>query len=66
MMDPNLEKICNSCIHLIRQGKFAKAKAYAKDYLVNILGLQQMPQIDREMDGFVAHIHSLSKAEQPN
>ena len=60
-MDPNLVKIRDDSYHLIKQKKFAKTIAQAKDYLANILGEYRSSEMNRELDYFVAHIKNIAQ-----
>jgi len=60
-MDPNLEKIRDANMHLVKRGKLGVPILQAKDYLIYILGEDEMDQVDREMDEFVDHLKGLAK-----
>jgi len=60
-MDPNLEKIRDANMHLVKRGKLGVPILQAKDYLIYILGEDKMDQVDREMDEFVDHLKALAK-----
>lgn len=60
-MDPNLEKIRDANMHLVKRGKLGMPILQAKDYLIYILGEDKMDQVDREMDDFVDHLKILAK-----
>jgi len=64
-MDPNLVKMRDSNIHLIRQGKLAKTTVHAKSYLVYMLGEEQMSQVNAELDDFVDHLHEIAGENAP-
>jgi len=64
-MDPNLVTIRDSNIHLIKQGKLAKATVQAKSYLLYMLTSDKMHQIDRELDVFVDHLYELAGDNAP-
>jgi hypothetical protein len=63
-MDPNLEKIRDSNMFLIRKGKISRAIRQGKDYLTNILGEYRIDEIDKELDKFVEDIKLRATAEK--
>jgi len=60
-LDPNLKKIRDANIHLIKRGRLGVPILQAKDYLIYLLGEEQMDQIDKEVDDFVDHLKELAK-----
>lgn len=58
-MDPNLEKIRDHNIRLIRRGKLALPIIHAKSYLFNILGEERREDIEEELGEFVEHIKAI-------
>ena len=62
-MDPNLVKIKNSNMRLIRKGKFRLPLLQARHYLTYILTEEKQEQIDLEMREFENHIKRLEKRD---
>jgi len=60
-MDPNLEKIRDANLHLVKRGQLGSLIIQAKNYLSYILGDQETKQVDKEMDEYVAHLQDLAK-----
>lgn len=58
-MDPNLVKIKDHNMRLIRRGKLALPIIHAKSYLFNILGEDRREDIEAELSEFVDHIKAL-------
>lgn len=58
-MDPNLVKIRDHNMRLIRRGKIALPIIHAKSYLFHILGEERREDIEAELGEFVEHIKSL-------
>jgi len=59
-MDPNLIKIRDSHMNLIRKGKLGTPIQQAKDYLSYIHGYDEK-QVDTELDEFVVDLKQLAK-----
>lgn len=59
-MDPNLIKIRDANIHLIKKGRLGKPITQAKHYLTEILGEYRLQEIDVEMDEFVDHLKDMA------
>ena len=58
-MDPNLVKIKDHNMRLIRRGKLALPIIHAKSYLFNILGEERREDIEAELTEFVDFIRTL-------
>lgn len=67
-LDPNLEKIRDHNLRLIRRGKLALPIIHAKSYLFNILGEEAREDIETELKEYVDHIKALvpDPPESPN
>jgi hypothetical protein len=67
-MDPNLVKIRDANMALIKQNRFGRAIVQGKSYLLYILGEDRMDQLNHEMDDFVdsmREIYSENSARRP-
>jgi len=58
-MDPNLMKIKEHNMRLIRRGKIALPIIHAKSYLFHILGEENREDIEAELGEFVGYIKTL-------
>lgn len=63
-MDPNLIKIRDSNLALIKQNRFGQAIVHGKSYLLYILGENRMDQINKELDEFVDSMRVIYKESQ--
>ncbi len=59
-MDPNLQKIRDANMSLIKRGRLGIPILQAKDYLFYILG-NQLDQINLEMDEYVDQLKQIAK-----
>ena len=62
-MDPNLIKIRDSNMALIKQNRFGRAITQAKSYLLYILGEDRMDQLNKELDDFVDSMRDIYRTE---
>ena len=62
-MDPNLIKIRDANMALIKQNRFGRAIVQAKSYLLYILGEDQMDMLNAELDMFVDSMRDIYRAE---
>lgn len=60
-MDPNLVKIKNHNMRLIRKGKIRLPMLQARHYLTYILTEFKQDEIDAELSEFEAHIKTLER-----
>lgn len=60
-MDPNLEKIRDANIKLIKVGRVAVPILQAQHYLFTILGQKAKKQIDIELQNFAQHIKHIAR-----
>jgi hypothetical protein len=60
-MDPNLVKIRDTNLTLIKENRFGRAITQAKDYLLFILGEDNMDQLNQELDQFVDSMRTIYK-----
>jgi hypothetical protein len=59
-MDPNLEKIRDANMDLIKEGRIAKPIIHAKHYLSVILGKENQKQAEIELEDFAQHIKEIA------
>ena len=63
-MDPNLKKIRDANLALIKQNRFGLAIVQGKSYLLYILGENRMDQVNKELDDFVDHMKSIYETQR--
>ena len=63
-MDPNLIKIRDANMALIKQNRFGRAIVQAKSYLLYILGEDQMDILNAELDMFVDSMRDIYRDNQ--
>ena len=63
-LDPNLIKIRDANMALIKQNRFGRAIMQGKNYLLYILGEDRMDQLNKELDDFVDHMRDIYKEQK--
>jgi hypothetical protein len=59
MLDPNLVKIRDTNIALIKRNLLGRPIIQAKSYLLHVMGENRMDEINDELDQFVAHMKTM-------
>ena len=59
LSEPNLQKIIDTNIKAIRNGRIGPAITHGKSYLMNIIGEENYSQVQKEMDTYFQHLVSL-------
>jgi hypothetical protein len=61
LLDPNLNKLAKANMDLIHRNLFGKPLLQAKDYLIHILGKDNMAAVNTELDEFIEYMKQLYK-----